>query len=283
MALDPIHRLKHDLHALNCKPNRLKGQNFLIDPVVRDTLVETALLGPGDQVLEIGAGTGIITWKLEQSGCKVIGLEIESHLTGLLKDRFSNNPAVEIIQTEANRWLKELCLAGAISGRLKIVSSLPYSLSSPILTTVARFSQHFSRIVLILQKEVAERIAAKPHGSNRSVLSVLIQSRFIPSILQTIKSPSFYPPPKVDSTMLVLDPREAPCSVPWDLWKRTVELCFSQKRKKVSNNLKNILSSIEMSAIREALSDVLPQRAEALAEEDFIRLANELRTLIPER
>jgi 16S rRNA (adenine1518-N6/adenine1519-N6)-dimethyltransferase len=271
MQSDPILTLRKDLSSINLKPNRLKGQNFLIDRGIRSALLRAGDVGPGDDVIEIGAGTGIITYELAGKANSVLAVEYDSTLYAFLKAKFEDQDHVSFIQADGARWISDY-LASAGSSSLKFVSSLPYGITSPVFAALVQFKSQLQKAAVIIQKEVAERIIAVPGNSNRSALSVIAQSGFDLKLIRTIPARRFFPVPGVESALLELIPRADIASVNYADLSSMVRLCFSQKRKTLMNNLKQKYPS-EM--ILDILTDLKINerlRAETLGVDDFYRL-----------
>ena len=181
-------------------------------------------------VIEIGPGRGALTEKLLDRAGRVVAIEIDAHLTNHLRQRFAGNPRLEVIegdvlQTGLDRW-----------GRAAIAGNLPYYITSPILELVTR--SEFARAVFLIQKEVAERLVAPPGTRNYGFLTV--QTALSASVrrLFDVKPAAFRPPPKVDSSVVLLEPRQVDLGIGDRVaFRNFVGLCFQHKRKTIRNCL----------------------------------------------
>ena len=244
-------------------------------------IVETARLKAGDDVLEIGPGRGGLTKALVDAGASVIAIELDSGLCGRLSAEFSGNSGFELIEGD--------CLSISFSeiaerkkGRLKLVSNLPYNISSPVLFKLMDERGAFSLIALMLQKEVAQRIASGPGSKDYGILSVLLQTLFHVKKEFDVPPGFFYPRPKVASSVGSLIPVEAQGISPEEqgFYRKTVKTAFGQRRKTLFNALKKLCP--ETDALQSALeaAGIDPKRrAETLSIGDFIRLSRELARL----
>jgi 16S rRNA (adenine1518-N6/adenine1519-N6)-dimethyltransferase len=214
------------------------SQNFLIDPDVLDAIVELAEPTPGRRVLEIGPGLGILTGALLDAGAIVTAIEIDRGLSELLRDRFAA-PIADGRLTLIEDNALDLDLAGTVERPHDIVANLPYHITSPILHRLLGAPARPERLVLMLQREVAERITAAPGGL--SYLAVFVQYHAAARLAVRVPSTAFEPAPKVDSAVVVLEPyppgRWSPApEVEDELW-RLVQASFRERRKMLHNVL----------------------------------------------
>jgi len=246
------------------RPKKAWGQNFLGDERILSALAGLAGLGPGDSVVELGAGLGHFTLALAGTGAKVIAVERDRELVPILRAEL---PGVEVAEADAKSF--DLTAVAARAGRRVVVcGNLPYHLSSPILFHLLDQRDAVRRAVLLLQREVAERIAAAPGGRDYGLLSVLMQRVADVSLGLTVPRHAFTPPPDVESTALVVDFLEQPRAQVRDdaRFRALVKAAFSQRRKTLWNALKSLPGG------REALekAGVDPQRrGETLSVEEF--------------
>lgn len=270
-APDPVRTLKADLLACGIRPNRLKGQNYLISERVRDRIADCAELVPEDSVLEIGAGTGILTWALAARSHDVWAVEQDQAAVELLQKRFASYPGVKIIEGDGLMVLRTLAMDDKAPSR-KIVSNLPYSISSPVLMAMAEEPRRFPRGVFLMQREVVERAIAPAGSSDRSALSVLLQLRYGTRQAMSVKASFFRPVPRVDSAVLVINRREWTTEVSWHSIRRLVMVLFRHRRKTVFNNLREELGAALASDLLKQ-SEIEPHiRAQDLTDESFITL-----------
>ena len=212
------------------------GQNFLIDEKVLQRIVEVSDLKKEDVVFEIGPGFGTLTEELLEKCGKVIAIEKDKKLAELLKSKISCKN-VEVINDDILKIeLKEFIKKHSSNEKYKLVSNIPYYITSPIIKMFLESDIQPESIVLLMQKEVAERICAKP--GKLSVLALSVQVYGEPEIAGYVDKPSFYPEPKVDSAILKIKNihRDAiNCDFTKDLFK-IIKIGFSSKRKKLVNN-----------------------------------------------
>jgi len=268
---DPIFTLKSDLIQAGIKPNRLKGQNFLISPVTRDRIAETGKNLPGKNILEIGPGTGILTWALLKIGLHITVIELEPTMAQLLRTKF-RNVNLQVLEMDAMEYLRTQ-EPPAETADTKLICNLPYAISSPVVLHLARFSESYSGAVILLQKEVVERIAAPPGDSNRCALSVLVQHRFVARRVFNVKATQFQPPPKVASAVVELKNLNKTPDVPWNAFEKTVYGCFSQRRKTIFNNLRKTLQIKNVDKLLKTAGIEKHLRPQDLPVSDFETLA----------
>jgi 16S rRNA (adenine1518-N6/adenine1519-N6)-dimethyltransferase len=243
------------LRQFGVKPKKRLGQHFLIDEAVLERILSAAEISPGDIVVEVGAGLGILTEGLAKQGAKVIAVELDHKLVALLKKRLAAFPDVKIMHADIlkvvpRRILQNDLTASALFRGYKVVANLPYYITSPVLRHFFEAPIRPSKMVVMVQKEVGEAIVATP-GKMR-LLSVRTQFYSKPAIISSVPAASFYPPPKVDSVILRLDVYpQPPIEVPdtagfFDI----VMHGFSSPRKQLRNSLAH---SLEMPPSKVAL------------------------------
>lgn len=247
------------------RPKKYLGQHFLTDPAIAERIVDLLPAGNDQSVMEIGPGKGILTDILVRKNYrKLIPVEIDSESVSYLVRR---HPALSETMIEAD-FLKmdERFFRTEI---LHIIGNFPYNISSQIFFRIIDQRQHVKSVVCMVQKEVAERIAAKPGSKTYGILSVLLQAYFDVKLHFHVKPGSFFPPPKVHSSVIRLT-RNSVEKLDCDekQFIRVVKATFNQRRKTIRNSLKTILLPLEDH--RELLS----KRPEQLGVEDFIRLTN---------
>jgi len=217
------------------------GQNFLTSASHASRIVELASLNRSDTVVEIGPGKGAITKKLADKGCRVFALEIDRDLFHYLSNELAAIENLTILNADALTF-DFSGLAQKSEGKLKIVANLPYNVSTQILFRLLDQRRRIEKMVLMFQKEVADRITASPGGKQYGALSIFPQ--LYADITQALKLPpgAFHPVPKVRSTVLVFDILENPRFAVKNkaMLKRVVSAAFSQRRKKLSNSIKSL-------------------------------------------
>jgi len=190
------------------KPKKRLGQHFLIDEAVLQRILSAAELSPGDIVIEVGPGLGILTEALARQGARVIAVELDAKLVALLKKRLAGWLDIKIVHADIlkvtpRQLLQDNLPASEVVRGYKVIANLPYYITSPVLSHFLEAQPRPSKMVVMVQKEVGEAIAAAP-GNMRS-LSVKTQFYSRPAIVLSVPAASFYPPPKVDSVILRLD------------------------------------------------------------------------------
>lgn len=270
--MDPLSRLHKDLSSEEFRPNPIRGQNFTSCVKSRRRLIETADIQPTDIIIEIGTGTGIITWELAQRASRVFSLEIDPILAAIARRNLADFPHVEIVEGEGTTWLRERLECDGWERQITLVSSLPYSESTPILSLIASYPDRFRRISLLLAAEFAEKVAAPAGDSRRTALSVVIQTAYVPSVSPLISPSKFFPRPHIQSIILGLSPREHPETPDWALYQSFIMSCFAQKRKTLWNNLRHRFPWLGVDILKSAGLENITTRAEQVPIEVFLHL-----------
>jgi 16S rRNA (adenine1518-N6/adenine1519-N6)-dimethyltransferase len=295
--------LKTILKKYDLKPNKLLGQNFLIDRAVLEKIIGAADLSKKDTVLEVGPGLGILTEELAKRAGEVIAVEKDKRLVSFLQKRFDRVKNIDILQGDAMKFNSPqppLKLRGG-EGELyhyKLVANIPYYLTSHLIRKFLEAKNPPREMILMVQKEVAQRICANP--PEMSLLAVSVQFYAEPKIMSFVSKKSFWPRPKVDSAIIKITPRNLPPlqrGIEGDLktitkilpnpplpkegtehFFRIVHAGFSHPRKQLINNLNSDLK-IDRAKIAAALKKIglaPEQRAETLSVEDWIKLTKQL-------
>ena len=272
------------IHRYGLGPKKSLGQNFLVDDRYLADVIQSADLQPDDTVLEIGPGLGVLTHQLAEHVERVVAVELDDQLVDILNDQFTEQPNVEIIHgdiLEADpAELIKLTIDNAQSSivNYKVVANLPYYITSPVLRHLLEASHPPSLAVVMVQKEVAERICAQP--GQMSILAVSVQFYASPSLVCHVPADAFYPQPKVDSAVLRLAvlPEPAVPDVDPARFFRIVRAGFGQKRKQLLNSLSAGLHAPkeQMSAACEAAGIDPRRRAQTLSMDEWGRLCNTL-------
>ncbi len=270
-------------------PKRRFGQNFLYDPAIAGRIVEAARIEPGQTVIELGAGKGILTDPLFERGARVIALELDQALYQALQDRFmaplesasDPKPAVEILNVDFTKISLTGLLAARGLDRCKLIGNIPYHLTRDVLFSflVDEF-EIMDSALLMLQKEVGDRIASGPGSRVYGITSVILQSLYSVRKVLRVAPGSFHPQPKVASVVLSFEPLEEPLVSTGELknFLKFVKNIFQQRRKTVHNTMK---ASYELSeaALKEiqTVSEVdLQCRPEELDNHTLLRLSRSL-------
>jgi 16S rRNA (adenine1518-N6/adenine1519-N6)-dimethyltransferase len=249
-------------------PKKKWGQNFLRNRGAVDRIVAAIEPQPGEIIVEIGPGEGVLTEKLAELGVHVIAIEIDPELAEQLQSRLGDH--VEVRNEDAlEAPLPEVAF--------RAVGNLPYNVGTPILRRVIA-DPHCRRAVFMLQKEVAERLVAKPRDEQYGYLTLYARLYARARILMTLEPRSFYPPPKVRSAVVILDPEEPEIQCDRERLLELISASFRMRRKKLVNNLtacRDLPRDAVLSAMRRAKIDE-NARAEELGVEEFDRLGSEL-------
>lgn len=259
--------VKAVLESIGKRPNKRLGQNFLLDDSVLKRSVGFADLGPKDTVLEIGPGLGNLTEEILKTNAKVVCVEQDPAFCKFLERRFGGR--IRIVQADAVKaFLPEFN---------KVVSNLPYQISSPI--TFKLLDVGFDVAVLMLQREFAERMIAKPGTDNYGRLSVGVYYRANCEIMLDVPPHAFWPQPKVDSCVVRLVPKPPPFKVrDRQMFSDVTRAIFSHRRKKILNSLKvdSALGSLLSSGMQPSLESLpyAARRAEELSPEMIGELAD---------
>ncbi len=228
-------RFKKILADHQVAPNKRLGQNFLINQSVIDRMVDLAKVSKKDQILEVGPGLGFLTESLINKGCGVVGIEIDYRLAKALADRI-DSPKLKVI----NKDILKVDIDELFSTPFKVVSSLPYQISSPFVKKIVDLKNRPKTMILLLQLEVGRRLSALPGNSERGLLSVVGQTFYHIEVEKIVKPGSFFPQPKVDSAIVSFELREKISELDPDFLDEFIDfvgLGFRQKRKKLTNSL----------------------------------------------
>lgn len=264
----------HILHRFKLRADKKLGQNFLIDENIVRRIVEAAELSPADKVLEVGPGIGTLTQVLAESGADVVAVELDKRLLPVLDVTLEGYDNVRIVNGDI---LQVNIMETVAAPEFKVCANLPYYITTPIIFALLEKRLPMERLVAMVQKEVAERMAAKPGSRAYGALSVAIQYYTEPEIAFIVPPTSFIPAPAVDSAVIVCKRRSEPPVKVCDeaLFFRIVKAAFSLRRKMLSNSLKNMgINSEQCSQWLQRAGVDGKRRAETLSLEDFAALTN---------
>ncbi len=243
------------------------GQNFIFDQTLIESIIEKANLAKNDTVIEIGAGIGSLTYGLAKKVKKVITYEIDEELREILNDNLIEFSNVDIKIAD---FLKEDF--SSLKKEVSIVANIPYSITTPILFKIIDEQMPVKKIIIMVQKEVGERIAAKPNSKAYNAISVLLNHQYQIKKLMDIGKNNFYPIPNVESIVIEMLKKETNFN---SNFKKLVKDSFRQKRKTIKNNLKQYnLEKIEKVLLKNNYS--LNSRAEQIPIAVFVELSEEL-------
>lgn len=248
-------------------PRKHLSQHFLRDQSVINRLIMAIAPRAEDHFVEIGPGQGALTFPLLQSGCRLAVIELDRHLV----ERFKPNERFEIYQADALKFdFKQLVR----NQSLRVVGNLPYHISTPLLFHLLHYASDIQEMTFMLQKEVVDRMAARPATSDYGRLSVMLQFHCQVEKLFDVPPEAFYPPPQVTSSVVRLHPYQVPPVKILNLehFRQVVAQAFSQRRKTLRNALKGTVDTLEHLGIDPHA------RAETLSLAEFAELANFMTT-----
>jgi len=265
------------------RAKRSLGQNFLIDPQIQRRIVDALEAGPEDEVLEIGPGTGALTNHLAGKVRRLVAVELDDRLAVELGQRFRETPGVEIRHANAlDLELEEITLDPA---RLKVIGNIPYNITSPLIFWLLERPVRPERIVLMIQKEVADRIMASPGTKSYGALSVGVRAVARVERLFNVGRGAFRPVPDVDSTVIRITPLRPPPLHPEEETDLRVltRTAFSWRRKQLQKILRSApeyeLDPETITRVERETGIDLSLRPESLEPEEFIRLSRGLRAV----
>ncbi|HBI93370.1 MAG TPA: 16S rRNA (adenine(1518)-N(6)/adenine(1519)-N(6))-dimethyltransferase RsmA [Terrisporobacter glycolicus] len=263
----------------NFKFSKSLGQNFLIDTNVIDRIIEGARVKEGDYVIEVGPGIGTLTKEMGKTAQKVVAIEIDKTLIPILEETLSDFPNIEVINKDILKVdVQELVKEKLNGGPVKLIANLPYYITTPIVMKFLEEDIPVTDIVVMVQKEVADRMNAKPNTKDYGALSVAVQYYCDTEIVAKAPRHMFMPQPNVDSTVIGLHVREEQIYHVdnEDVFFKTVKASFGQRRKTLLNSLGG-LGFLTKDQIREALQEANideKRRGETLSIEEFAALSN---------
>jgi 16S rRNA (adenine1518-N6/adenine1519-N6)-dimethyltransferase len=273
---DGLPPLRDVIRAAGLSAKKSLGQNFLLDFNLTRRIARTAGPLEGVTIVEVGPGPGGLTRALLLEGAaRVVAIEKDQRCLPALADIAALYPGrLDILAADA----REVDYAAlALESPARIVANLPYSVGTPLLISWLKtepWPPWFDRLVLMFQREVADRIVAAPGGKDYGRLAVLSQWRTVPRILFTLPAAAFTPRPKVDSALVELVPRAAPTPCDVSALEKVTAAAFGQRRKMLRSSLRQIAPDSE--AMLDALGIDPQARAEELEVGDFCRIANVL-------
>jgi 16S rRNA (adenine1518-N6/adenine1519-N6)-dimethyltransferase len=263
------------------RPKKALGQNFLNDRNVISRIVDAVGISAGDRVMEVGPGRGAMTRLLADTGARVLAVELDRQLVPLLEREFAGCGNVEFLQADIlEADLKEI-LPLRHKGKWKVAANLPYNISSQVLIKFLDNRELFSRLVLMLQREVGERLIA-PHGCKEyGILTLYCRLHFDIYREFIVKPGSFHPVPKVDSVVLRFEPLPAPRVEVGDeaFFRKVVRAAFAQRRKTLWNCLRAAALAPDEKSLLELLAGcgIDPgRRGETLSLDEFAALSRGL-------
>lgn len=268
--------VKQILKEQNFRFNKQFGQNFLTDKELLNGIVSDAMVQDGT-VLEIGAGAGTLTRELSSRADKVIAFEIDRNLESVLKLTLADCPNVQVVIGDIMRYkmseIEALC-----GGAFKLVANIPYYLTSPLIMMFVEKSANVQSMTLTIQKEVAERLAARPATKDYGAITVAVNAVADVTLTRILNRELFYPVPNVDSAVVRIDINRNKYDIPNKaLFRKTVKTAFAMRRKTLVNNIMVGFKTDRAAAESVLCSMNLPLtcRGEELSVEQFVALSNE--------
>lgn len=263
----------------NAKKNL--GQNFLVDLNAINEILKAADIKENDQVIEVGPGIGSLTEQMLLAGAKVLSYEIDSDIPEILHNELpsdlNNENHFKLVLKDILKADFKQDLAGffELSKPIKVVANLPYYITTPIIFYFIHSDLKFESLTLMMQKEVAQRLAAKSGHKDFGPLTIAVQTKMQVNLAFEVKNTSFIPKPKVDSSVVTLKPLQNSVDVGNESYfEKIVKICFMQRRKTLANNLKTLIKdkNVRLNIISELK---LPEkvRPEQVTINQFVQLA----------
>lgn len=283
--LTAVSQVRSLIRKHNFRIKKSLGQNFLINDAVVAKIVDGAELTRDDVVVEIGPGLGTLTQELAKNAGSVLAIETDRQLLPILEENLQGFANVQIMNADVLRVDLDLAVQdnfGVSPGQgYKVVANLPYYITTPIVMHLLEHKYRIASLVIMVQREVAQRMAALPGGKDYGALSVAVQYFTIPRLLCKVPAAAFLPAPEVDSAVVKLMVRDnPPVEVESEeFFFKTVAAAFGQRRKTLANALAGKfrdLNKEELTALLEACAIDPRRRGETLGLEEFAKVANAL-------
>lgn len=272
--------IKEILNRYGFQFSKSLGQNFLIDGNIVRKISQIGQVREGDHVLEIGPGIGTLTEELALNAKRVVAVEIDKNLLPILDETLQDYDNVDIIYGDIlNTDIQKIIDEKMEGGPIKVVANLPYYVTTPIIAKLLEEDLNIHSIIVMVQKEVADRIVASPGTKQYGSLSVFVNFYTYPEIGMKVPKTVFMPQPKVDSAIIKLNMKEEIPQVNREVFFKVVRSAFGKRRKTLLNALSSGELGLEKETIREVLESLdIPWdvRAENLKVEDFIKISKTL-------
>ena len=276
---------KFILNKYNAHANKNYGQNFLINQSIINGILEKAEVNKNDLIIEIGPGLGSLTSPLLETAGKVICIELDPKMVTILNDRFSLYENFELINEDVLKVdLNKLIESNSQFKSAKVVANLPYYITTPIIMKLLEDKLNLESITVMVQKEVAERLAEKPGGKESGAITYSINYYTNPQIVLDVPKDCFLPSPKVDSAVIKLDVLKQPKIkvINEELFFKVVKFAFLQKRKTLINSISSS-GLVDKMFLEKMLTDLkidVRVRAEQLTLEQFGLISDYIKTNI---
>jgi 16S rRNA (adenine1518-N6/adenine1519-N6)-dimethyltransferase len=267
------------LRQHQARPRKRFGQHFLAQPATAERIVESATLEPSDLVVEIGPGLGALTRFILSRTRRLHLVELDRDLAQYLDSSIPPSECQVVLHSQDVMDFDFAGLAANEASSLVLLGNLPYNISSPLLFHLLESAEVLNRAVFMLQKEVGDRLAARPGGKDYGVLSALLGMYARVTPLFSVGPGQFHPPPRVDSLVIRIDFHTTPIAhrPPFSALRRVVNTAFQQRRKTLLNSLKGL--KLSSATLLEAFSNVgidPNRRPETLHPHEFVNLTNAL-------
>ena len=259
------------LNRLGVKPSRKLGQNFLIDGNTLRVIVQAAAPAPERLVVEIGPGTGVLTRELLAAGVQLVAIEFDARLADYLRTELvPQQPALTLVQADACRVDFDALTAGR---SWDCIANLPYAVSTVILTRLLSAANRPRRLTILLQLEMAERLAASANSKDYGALTVRTQALYDVHLVRRIHPTVFYPPPAIESALVTLSPTAsfAP-PADWQSFNDFVRHAFTQRRKMLPKILRGVYPADRIAAAFAELGFSLESRPDTLTVAQYLAL-----------
>lgn len=276
MELSSTKTVKELLTQYQIKPLKRLGQNFLVNKKALDLFIDTCDLKKNDTVLEIGPGLGTITQEIAKRVKMVVAIEKDRKMCEIMKETLRGFENIEIINQDALEELSSSEKISSFSGKVKVVGNLPFYITAPIIRKFLETKNQPEEMIFMIQKEVAQRICAKPPDMN--LLAVSVQFYAKPKVVSYLPKNSFWPQPKVNSAIIKIVPQKQ-AVINAKLFFEIVRAGFAHARKQLVNNLvKGFKKDKEKVAVWLLKNNIQPnQRAETLKVQDWINLTKTIK------
>ncbi|MBU0677724.1 MAG: ribosomal RNA small subunit methyltransferase A [Verrucomicrobia bacterium] len=267
------------LKQMDFHPSKALGQNFLTDGNIVNLIVNAADLSAEDNVIEVGPGLGVLTEAIAARAHRVLAIEKDHRLCGHLREYFAGVPNIDIHEGDALGFDFH---SAALNGYSKFISNLPYSTGNRILVELFQMADPPELIVITVQKDVGDRLTAGPGTKNYGLLTVWAQAGYETAARKSVSPSCFTPPPRVQSSVLVLKRRMDPLRIEnRELFSLLIKACFEKRRKQIGTILRDAPSRIhtvdgDMERILTPLRITPRMRPEEISVEQWIGLANTL-------
>jgi len=271
------------MRRYNLRPNKRLGQHFLVDSRPLYAMLQAAELLPEDGVLEIGPGLGVLTRELCSRAGKVVAVEKDRQLIPILEDLTKDFKNICILDADVLKLDMEEIREEHFGGSFKVVANLPYYITSPIIMKIIENRHLIPLAVLMVQKEVAQRLVASPGSKDYGILTIAVNMYAEVKLVCNVGKSSFLPPPKVESAVVKILLRQKPrVEVDEELFFKVVEAAFGERRKTLKNSLSRRLDipGIDPEVIAKALevTGIDPmRRGETLSIEEYAQLLEALK------